>query len=243
MPSIPDISTAQGGLRKLQIYAYTHVDLADSHLASIPGIANPYTATINPEAYAVDIKSEFENAQGQGTTGGHQQFKVKYPEEMAFEFLFDNTGIINGIPQINIATDIENFKKFLMDYDGDSHQPRFFKFVWGTDLFKGRCAQLTINYKLFNPDGSPIRAICKVLLKQATEEELRVIENKQSSPDLTHFRIVQKGDTLPFMCYKIYGDPSYYLQVAMVNKLDDFRNLETGMELFFPPIDNAKEIV
>ncbi|MEO6548943.1 MAG: LysM peptidoglycan-binding domain-containing protein [Ferruginibacter sp.] len=233
-------STGQGELKKMKIYAYTNVDVADNHLASIPGIDNPYSALINPETYTVEIKYEFENGQGQGSTGGHQQFKVKLPEEMSFEFLFDCTGIIDGKPKENIAIDIENFKKFLMDYDGNSHQPRFFKFVWGTDLFKGRCSALNINYKLFNPDGSPLRAICKVSLKQATDEELRVIQQNDHSPDLTHYRVVQKGDTLPLMCFKIYGDSNYYLQVAAANKLQNFRNLETGTEIFFPPVEKTK---
>jgi hypothetical protein len=240
MPSIPDTSTGKGELKKMKIYAYTNVDVADNHLATIPGVENPYTALINPETYTVEIKYEFENAQGQGTTGGHQQFKVKLPEEMSFEFLFDSTGIIDGKPKENISKEIENFKKFLMDYDGNSHQPRFFKFVWGTDLFKGRCAALNINFKLFNPDGSPIRAICKVSLKQASDEELRVIRQNDHSPDLTHIKVVQKGDTLPLMCYKIYGDSNYYLEVARVNKLQNFRNLEVGAELFFPPIEKSK---
>jgi hypothetical protein len=239
MPSISDTSTGKGQLQKMKIYAYTDVDLADEHLASISGIDNPYTALINPETYTVEIKYEFENAQGQGTTGGQQQFKVKLPEEMSFEFLFDNTGLIDGKPKENITTEIDNFRKFLMDYDGNSHQPRFFKFAWGTDLFKGRCSALNINYKLFNPDGAPIRAICKVTLKQATDEELRVIEQNDSSPDLTHYRTVHKGDTLPLMCYRIYGDSAQYLQVARVNRLQNFRNLETGMEIFFPPFDKT----
>ncbi len=240
MPTVTDTASAKGELKKMKIYAYTHVDLADNHLASIAGVDNPYTALINPETYTIDIKYEFENGQGQGSTGGHQQLKVKLPEEMSFEFLFDNTGIIDGKPKDNIAKEIGNFKKFLMEYDGNSHQPRFFKFVWGTDLFKGRCSALSINYKLFNPDGSPIRAICKVSLKQATEEELRVIQQNDRSPDLTHYRVVQKGDTLPLMCYRIYGDAKYYLQVAQVNKLPHFRNLEVGTELFFPPLDTNK---
>jgi hypothetical protein len=240
MPSVNDTSTTKGELKKMKIYAYTHVDLADEHLASIAGIDNPYTALINPESYTVEIKYEFENSQGQGTTGGNQQFKVKLPEEMSFEFLFDNTGLIDGKPKENIATEIENFKKFLMDYEGSSHQPRFFKFVWGTDLFKGRCSALNINYKLFNPDGTPIRAICKVTLKQATEEELRVIEQNDSSPDLTHYRVVHKGDTLPLMCYRIYGDATYYVQVAKVNALKNFRDLKVGTGLFFPPIEKTK---
>ncbi|WP_132056074.1 CIS tube protein [Pseudocnuella soli] len=236
-PTIPETSSAQGELKKVKIYAYTNIDMADSHLAQVEGIANPYTALINPETYTVDIKYEFQNSQGQGTTGGQQQFKVKYPEEMSFDFLFDNTGIIDGKPKPDIADDIAQFKKFLMDYDGNIHEPRFFKLVWGTDLFKGRCSGLNIAYKLFNPDGAPIRALCKVTLKEATEEERRVLEQHDRSPDLTHYRVVKKGDTLPWMCYNIYGDPRYYLQVAAANQLSNFRNLVVGDELFFPPVE------
>lgn len=188
----------------------------------------------------MEIKHEFQQAQGAGTTANEQPFILKYPEEMSFEFLFDNTGIINRIPKINIATDIQNFKEFLMGYDGETHQPRFFKFVWGTDLFKGRCTSLNINYKLFNPDGSPIRAICKVTLKQAIEEQVRVAQQNDRSPDLSHYRRVQAGDTLPNMCFKIYGDAAYYIQVAEVNKIQNFRNLNIGSEIYFPPIDKSK---
>ncbi len=235
MPSIQE-STASGALKKMQIYAYSHIDMSDDHLASVDGMSNPYSALINPESYSVDIKYEFQNNQGQGTTGGNQQFKMKLPEEMSFEFLFDNTGIIDGKPKENIATDLENFRKFLMDYDGNIHEPRFFKFVWGTDLFKGRCSALNIAYKLFNPDGSPIRAVCKVTLKQATEEELRVLQQNDRSPDLTHYRTVKEGETLPWLCYQIYGDSSLYVQVARVNKLSNFRHIPAGRQLFFPPI-------
>lgn len=239
MPSIPDISTGLGELMKMRIFAYNNVDLADNHLSNIPGVANPYSALINPESYVVDIKYEFQGEQGHGATSSPMKFVRKDPEDMAFEFLFDNTGIIDGVPKPSIDEDITNFKKLLVEYDGDSHQPRYFKFAWGSSMFKGRCMQLTINYKLFNADGSAIRAICKVALKQAKEDELSALEANDQSPDLTHYRVVKKGDTLPLLCYNIYGDSSYYLQVARVNKLQNFRNLQTGASIFFPPFDKV----
>jgi hypothetical protein len=126
-----------------------------------------------------------------------------------------------------------------MGYDGDIHQTRFFKFVWGTGLVKGVCSSLSITYKLFNPNGTPIRAVCKVTIREVTEEETRVLQENNQSPDLTHFRVIKKGDTLPLMCYKIYGDSKYYLQVAAVNKLSNFRELVVGDEIFFPPFDKT----
>ena len=194
---------------------------------------------MNPENYTQEIKMEFENGQGQGTSGSQPKFKLKPPEELGFEILFDNTGIIDKNPRSDIAADIENFREFLMGYEGDIHQPKFFKFVWGTSLMKGICVLLNISYKLFNPNGKPIRALCKVSIRELKEEELRVAEERNSSPDLTHYRTVRKGDTLPLLCYRIYGHSRYYWQIAKVNKLSNFRELRAGRELFFPPIEKT----
>jgi len=219
-----------GQFEKLKIYAY-----------SDPGCENqvglPFTVMMNPENYTQEIKMEFENGQGQGTSGSQPRFKLKPPEELSFEILFDNTGIIDKNPRSDIATDIENFRQFLMGYEGDIHQPKFFKFVWGTSLMKGICVLLNIAYKLFNPNGKPIRAVCKVAIRELKEEERRVAEERNSSPDLTHYRSVKQGDTLPLMCYRIYGHSKYYLQVAQVNGLSNFRELLPGDEIFFPPIE------
>jgi hypothetical protein len=226
---------AAGELKKLKIYAYNNPELSTQHQ-----VGEPFIALINPETYSLETKMEFSQAQGQGTTGNQQPFELKVPEELAFEFLFDNTGIIDGKPTENISEALETFSEFLMGYDGSTHEPKFFKLVWGTLLFKGRCTSLAINYKLFNPDGAPIRAVCKTTFKEFKEENLRVAEEDNQSPDLTHYRLVKKGDTLPLLCYHIYGDSRYYLQVAQVNKLINYRNLIPGQEIFFPPVINNK---
>jgi hypothetical protein len=220
---------AQGRFEKLKIFAYSDPGCEQQ-------VGDPFTAMMNPESYAQEIKMEFENGQGQGTSGSQPRFKLKPPEELSFEILFDNTGIIDGNPRQDIADDITFIKDFLMGYEGDIHQPKFFKFVWGTSLMKGICTSLNITYKLFNPDGKPIRAICKILIRELKEEERRVAEERNSSPDLTHYRVVKSGDTLPLMCYRIYGHSKYYLEVARVNKLSDFRRLQPGTQIFFPPL-------
>jgi hypothetical protein len=156
---------------------------------------------------------------------------------MSFEFLFDNTGIIDGQPRDSISDDLTRFRQVLVDYQGDSHEPRHFKLVWGENsIYKGRVTELDITYKLFNPDGTPIRATAKVTFKSSIEEEKRAAKENKQSPDLTQVRRVKLGDTLPQLCYQIYGDPRYYLQVADRNGLSNFRNLMPGATLTFPPI-------
>ncbi|MBC7861958.1 MAG: LysM peptidoglycan-binding domain-containing protein [Bacteroidia bacterium] len=55
-------------------------------------------------------------------------------------------------------------------------------------------------------------------------------------PKLPYTHTVVEGDTLPDLSEKIYGDSSYYVQVAAYNNLNKFRNLKTGTTLVFPPL-------
>lgn len=216
-----------GHLEKLKIISCTDAECNEEK--------EIFIAMMNPENYTLETKMEFQAAQGQGTSATAAKFIVKPPEELSFELLFDNTGIIDPM-RTNVAKELKDIKEFLMKYDGDIHRPRFFKFIWGEALVKGICISLSIAYKLFKPDGTPIRAICKVTIREMKDDERRVAEERNSSPDLTHYRTIKKGDTLPLMCYRIYGHSKYYLQVAAANGLSNFRKLQPGEELFFPPI-------
>ncbi|NTU58408.1 MAG: LysM peptidoglycan-binding domain-containing protein [Chlorobiaceae bacterium] len=230
-----------GKLEKMLILAFS-----DSKKAEIGGKAEAdefVEALINPESYSLSYKLKFsESGQGHGTSGKQLKYEYTEPGEISFEFLFDNTGIIDDNPRDSIADDILKFRQVLIDYKGDSHEPRHFKLVWGQNsIFKGRVTELNITYKLFKPDGTPLRATAKVTFKSSIEEEKRAAKEDKQSADLTHIRRVKAGDTLPLMCYRIYGNPKYYLDVAAVNGLSDFRTLVPGMEIRFPPIDKASK--
>jgi hypothetical protein len=217
---------------------------ADSKAAESGGVVeadDSFEALINPETYTLAYKLKFsQGGQGQGTSGKQLKYEYTEPTEMSFEFLFDNTGIIDGEPRDSIVDDLQKFRKVLIDYQGDSHEPRHFKLVWGDNsIFKGRVTEIDITYKLFNADGTPIRATAKVTFKSSIEEEKRAAKENKQSPDLTQVRIVKLGDTLPQLCAKIYGDPRYYLQVADRNGLSNFRDLRPGMTLRFPSIDKT----
>ncbi len=230
-----------GKLEKMLILAF-----ADSEKVENGGIVDAdasFEALINPESYTLAYKLKFSNdAQGQGTSGQQLKYEYTEPEEMTFEFLFDNTGIIDGQARDDIADDIKRFKSVVLEYQGDAHEPRHFKLVWGKNsIFKGRVTEVSIAYKLFRPDGTPIRATATVTFKSSIEEQKRAAQENNSSPDLTHVRKVKAGDTLPLMCYRIYGTPQYYLQVAAVNKLGNFRELIPGMDILFPPIEKTQK--
>lgn len=228
-----------GKLEKMLILAFS-----DSRKAESGGLAeadDSFEALINPESYTQEYKLKFsESGQGQGTSGKQLKYEYTQPEEMIFEFLFDNTGIIDGKPRDSVADDLKLFKQVLIEYKGDSHEPRHFKLVWGQNsIFKGRVTEVSITYKMFKSDGTPIRAVAKVKFRSSIEEQKRAARENKSSPDLTHVRRVKRGDTLPQLCYRIYGDPRYYIQVAEFNALENFRVLRPGSDLTFPPLEKA----
>ncbi|MEM6722865.1 MAG: LysM peptidoglycan-binding domain-containing protein [Bacteroidota bacterium] len=226
-----------GQLEKLQIIAYSDAELT-SEIED-----GTFFTLVNPEKYDLKYKVEFKEQQASGTSAHNLEFDKIPPKEMSFEFLFDRTGAIPGAPADEEAGGVENditkLKKVVLDYNGDLHRTHYLKIVWGTLLFKCCLTSLDVTYKLFKSDGTPMRAVAKANFKEFKENQLRANEEKTSSPDLTHVRVVKQGDTLPLMTYKIYGSSKYYLAVAKANNLLDFRNLEPGQTIYFPPLDKT----
>ncbi|MGV7206303.1 CIS tube protein [Oxalobacteraceae bacterium A2-2] len=229
----------QGKLEKMLILAFE--SSADAETGGKLEAKASYEALINPETYTLEYKVKTAEGQGQGSSGAQQKFAYTMPEELSFEFLFDATGIIDGNPQPDgVFGQVDAFRKLLTEYRPDTHEPFHLKLIWGNLVFKGRAVELGITYKLFNPDGQPIRAVARTKFKGSIEEKKRVAKEDRHSPDLTHVRVVRAGDRLPLLCHEIYGDPRHYLDVARVNGLDDFRALAPGQRLLFPPLAKAR---
>lgn len=230
---------ATGKLEKMLILAFATSE--DAERGGTFEAKDRFDALINPETYTLEYKVKTAEGQGQGTSGTQSKFAYTLPQELTFDFLFDNTGLIDDRPNPDgIFDDVNHFRDILTKYRGDSHEPYHLKLVWGNLVFKGRAIEVGITYKLFNPDGQPIRAVVRVKFQGSIEEKKRISLEDSHSPDLTHTRTVKPGDTLPFMCFNVYGDPRHYLYVAAFNGLDDFRALTVGMPVLFPPLPRAK---
>lgn len=201
-----------------------------------------FNTLMNPETYRIRYEVSQNQNQAQGTSSTAPRFNKTLPEDLRLDFIFDRSGVIKGFADENgvgIIDDIEKFKKIVLDYNGDQHKPNYLVISWGSLLFKGSLQDMEITYKLFKPDGTPIRANIHATFKGFIEDNLRVARENNNSPDLTHIRVVGEGDTLPLMTFRIYGDSKYYLEVAKANKLVNFRKLTPGQQIFFPPIEKA----
>lgn len=210
-----------------------------------------FVALINPTKYSLSYKNEWNKESPLGSPQTEIKFHRISSPTFDLEFLLDGTGIteenkgntlmnkiINKKPKkTNVATQFDNFLKVTGTYDGEIHKPYTLNIKWGILNFEGSLLDFSIDFTLFSPEGYPLRAIIKAKFKGTTDIDLANAKAKKSSPDLSHKRTVQAGDTLPLMTERIYGDSKYYLEVAKVNNLINFRQLKPGTELYFPPIE------
>jgi|JI8StandDraft_1071087.scaffolds.fasta_scaffold141623_2 hypothetical protein len=220
--------TPNGTLEKLTIFAHAQPDYSDQAI-------DHFSAYVNPAEITLAYEVEYDAAQGSGTTNSRMEFKKIKPGDLTLTFFIDGTGA-SGRPA-EVQAEVEQFQK-VTGYNGDIHRPNYLKVVWGTLQVK-RCVlkSASIAYKLFRADGVPLRAVITAGFTDNSDDQTRVATAQDQSPDLTHRRIVKAGDRLPALCNAIYGDPRLYLRVAEANGLDDFRHIEPGTELFFPPLE------
>ncbi|HSI41605.1 MAG TPA: hypothetical protein VLA00_13760 [Xanthobacteraceae bacterium] len=208
-----------------------------------------FEAMFNPTTVSQSYSNRYvATAGGQGVKQV-ARFSNVLPATLKLQLLLDGT----GVDQIGLLTlfgknktvgeRIDDFLKLCYRVNGDSHEPNFLKVTWGKfsrqltgDGFRGRLAGVDINYTSFDRDGEPLRAELDIAITCDDDLDRQASALHLSSPDLSHSRLVREGDTLPLLTAEIYGSSRHLVAVARANDLDQFRTVEAGRELIFPPI-------
>lgn len=224
-------------LEKLKIHVY---DNRERTGAPLPG--QSFEVMFNPESYSQSFENIFQEPQAVNSSGAEAKYAMSRPADLTLKLIIDGTGVSTyGITNLlggkmDVQKKVDDFLQKTSYMDGKTHEPKFLIVSWGKLNFSCRLKSVTINYTLFDNSGIPLRAELNTVFINDIETKKRLKKENKSSPDLTHWRVVQAHDTLPLMCEEIYGSPHYYIQVAKINKLNKFRDLVPGQELFFPPI-------
>ena len=244
------MSLIQSKLQKLTIKAY------ENRSRSVDSLIGAFTAMFNPESFSQRYEIQYGQSQSMNSTDKEAVYAFSKPRELEFKLILDGTGVhemglfkapasvrsrLNlGAPK-SVSDRVKEFIKLTFDMKGEVHEPSFLIAEWGGKengglIFSCRLLSVNVTYTSFDRDGSPLRAELDIVLISDKEVKKRIGEEDKSSPDLTHYRVVKDGDTLPLLTKEIYGTSKYYLQVAKINNLDNFRQLTPGEELFFPPL-------
>lgn len=198
-------------------------------------------AFINPSTYKRSFKTTYENSKELDASAPTQVFKRIDESDLNLSFFVDGTGVVPLEKKYATVDDyIDAFTDLVYGFKGNIHRPYYLLVTWGKLKFTGICSNLNVTYSLFTPDGKALRATIDIVLTESVDYKTKAKEAAKSSPDLTHMRVVKAGDTLPLMTYRIYGDSSYYVEVAKKNGLSSFNAIKPGDVLYFHPITNKK---
>lgn len=227
-------------LSKLTITAYKTSGRGDNDKVAPP---NELTVQYNPETLSTKHENVVQNTKS-------EQVKYSYSrsQRLDVDLVFDGTGVdyfgvdlLKHVP--SVAERVKEFLRLCYRVQGEVHEPAYLKLTWDKGVlgpsFHCRLKSVDIRYTAFDRDGAPLHAELSAVFLEDIDSKKKALLERLSSPDLTHRRVVREGDTLPLLCREVYGSAKHYIRVAEVNGLDDFRCLNPGQELIFPPFADA----
>jgi len=248
-----------GIIDKMRIEVFPSIEYNESE------ITKTIFVQINPESYSETKQIEYFEDEVIGGSGTINTFKWVGQKSLSFEFLFDSSGVVppaqieqgqsDNFPVGKAAIEalkpavanpfetpdsihdkLTEFQEALIKYQGDAHEPRYLRLIWGQLLFECRVSNMQINYTLFRNDGQPIRATVSCDFIQSTSYEEMLNQRNDASPDVTHQLTFKLQDRFSLLAEKVYESNNYYIDAARSNELLSFRDLPVGENLQFPPL-------
>ena len=217
-------------MQTIKISAYTDKDFSQQHGSALE-------LPMEPEQISFGNSIHYRDDRQLGSTGGDIRFEKYGPATLSLKFTIDCTGVVEGtLPGDSVYDKVNDLADLLYVYNSDGHSPSYVVVTYGELLFKGRLEKMDTKYQLFSAGGVPLRATVSLVFKRfMTGKEERKKFSKQS-PDMSRLVTVKEGETLPYLCHRLYGDSLLVREVARFNELDSFRNIPAGTQLLFPPL-------
>ena len=193
-----------------------------------------FEVMLNPSSYSHTYSIGYNKKEAMGQLGSDAKFSGIKPENVKFDLVLDGTGVVEA--DDDVKTQVKQLSDIVYAYDGSEHEPSYVRLLWGSMIFFGRLESMSVEYTLFKPSGEPLRAKVQLAFTGFMSKEEEALRANRSSPDLSHIIEVKAGDNLPMLCYQVYKDSAYYLDVARVNGITNFRDIRPGTKLHFPPL-------
>jgi Contractile injection system tube protein len=205
----------------------------------IPALGIPFIAMFNPDSFTIHEDVEWNSKTAIAKQGSDPKYVKIKPRSFTIEFMLDGTGVNTNGVKIPVTAQVALFRAATTNVRGNIHRPPYLMVQYGTFINTCILVSSDVTYTMFDMFGLPIRAKISASFTERVIAGLSDVLGMLSSPDLTHRVHVKDGDLLPLLTYKTYKNQHYYLQVARFNKEKNFRKLEPGRELMFPPISKT----
>jgi hypothetical protein len=207
--------------------------------------SNQIEVQFNPEKYSLTKGVQLAEIDIPGLDSPVLQFIRGQNEKITLELFFDTTdlGMVDNVEDVRNQT-VQIYD--LLKIDSETHAPPRCMLSWGDggQLFSfgsslsPRCVVESVSeeFNLFSPSGIPLRAKLTVTFREYKTIEEQLAEIPKHSPDRTKVRTVQRGETLSYIAWKVYGDPEKWRPIADANNLDNPRLLAPGTKLLIPSL-------
>jgi hypothetical protein len=204
----------------------------------------------NPREYAVSKSNSWQVKEIVGAGLPKAQFGGGQPRELTLDLLFDASDVegrdVRAITdQLFAMMEVDPSLSQAAGTNRNAGRPPMLTFVWGrTAGFRAVAKQLSVQYTLFDVDGSPLRAQARLTLVQAERATDGTSGRADRPPGQnpttraiggvsTH--VVRDGDSLPSIAYAAYGDPTAWRRIAEANDIVNPLALRRATELLIPP--------
>lgn len=206
----------------------------------------PLACWFNPSQYAISKANQWHAIPVVGASLPAIQFGGGLARELTLELLFDASD--DPSQDVRSVTDRLFLMMEVAEQAGtaaNAGRPPTVVFSWGSTVsFKAVSRRLDVQYTLFRPDGTPIRAICALTLVQVEKANSRSGNGPTPAQNPTTrantrpaVHEVIEGDSLASIAYAAYGDPTRWREIARANAIDDPLVLERGRALVVPEVN------
>jgi len=191
----------------------------------------------NPKEYKISKSNSYQAAKTSGGNVPKMTFANGQPASMTVQLFFDTYEAKKDVHQYTdkIAALME--VKIKDEGKGKKLRPPHVKFHWGDSwTFTAVITQMSQNYTLFLPNGTPVRAIVDLTMQQIEDDQKKPGQNPTSGGEggrRTH--LVAAGETLDLIAFEELGDASEWRRIADLNRIYDPLDLRPGRLLVVQP--------
>jgi LysM repeat protein len=184
----------------------------------------------NPEEYSLNRDNNFASQAIPGLSSPLLQFAHGNLRTLDMELLFDTYE-----KRADVRVETEKFVQ-LMEIDAALHAPPILIVAWASLQFRCVLTKASQKFVLFLDDGRPVRARINASFTEFIDAEHEALKTKRETADYTKRHTVLQGETIPNIASKYYGDPALWRPIALLNQIDEPRQLRTGMLLSIPSL-------
>lgn len=210
------------------------------------------TVQYNPSTLAFEKPVQLAEIAIPGLDSPLKQFVRGGTETATVELFFDTTEHGTGARATSVTTLTDAFYG-LVKIDPQTHASPVCSFIWG-EKFPGdrlperygnqrrtefSCLVTSVkqDFKLFSPEGTPLRAVLTVKLEEYVPMQRQIERLNLQSSDHTRTHVLKHGESLALVSWQYLHDARDWRHVAGANGIDDPRRVTPGRTLTIPPLD------